>query len=122
MPYTIEDLLDRERRRWMKPNAHLYMRPDAHRFTRSDAYTCGYSSKAIGGYQEACRKAGFDPDQPRVPAGRPDAGQWISGGGTTGWEANPNRNRLDDRFHESCHKRGIHLSFRAPMYAPGALR
>ena len=31
-------------------------------------------------------------------------------------------NVLDDRFHESCHKRGIHLSFRAPMYAPGALR
>jgi transposase InsO family protein len=32
------------------------------------------------------------------------------------------RDELDDRFHESCHKRGIHLSFRAPMYAPGALR
>ena len=32
------------------------------------------------------------------------------------------RASLDDRFHESCHKRGIHLSFRAPMYAPGALR
>ena len=27
--------------------------------------------------------------------------------------------QLDDRFHGSCHKRGIHLSFRAPMYAPG---
>ena len=27
-----------------------------------------------------------------------------------------------DQFHESCHKRGISLSFRAPMYAPGALR
>jgi hypothetical protein len=23
---------------------------------------------------------------------------------------------LDDRFHESCHKRGIHLSFPTPIY------
>jgi hypothetical protein len=23
---------------------------------------------------------------------------------------------LDDRFHESCHKRGIHLGFRIPIY------
>jgi 3-octaprenyl-4-hydroxybenzoate carboxy-lyase C-terminal domain len=23
--------------------------------------------------------------------------------------------RLDDRFHESCHKRGIHLGFRTPI-------
>ena len=28
---------------------------------------------------------------------------------------------LDDRFRESCHKRGIHLSFQAPICA-GALR
>jgi hypothetical protein len=27
------------------------------------------------------RKAGFNPDQPRVPAGNPDGGQWTSGGG-----------------------------------------
>lgn len=26
-------------------------------------------------------KAGFDPNQPRVPAGNPDGGQWTSGGG-----------------------------------------
>jgi hypothetical protein len=26
-------------------------------------------------------KAGFDPNQPRVPAGNPDAGQWASTGG-----------------------------------------
>lgn len=32
-------------------------------------------------YVETCRKAGFDPDQPRVPAGSPDGGQWTSGGG-----------------------------------------
>ena len=29
------------------------------------------------------RKAGFNPDQPRVPAGNPDGGQWTDGGGTS---------------------------------------
>ena len=29
---------------------------------------------------------------------------------------------LDDRFRESCHKRGIHLSFQAPICVRGALR
>jgi hypothetical protein len=29
-------------------------------------------------------KAGFDPDQPRMPAGNPDGGQWASGGGFEG--------------------------------------
>jgi hypothetical protein len=32
-------------------------------------------------YAETCRKGGFNPDQPRVPAGNPDGGQWTSGGG-----------------------------------------
>jgi hypothetical protein len=27
------------------------------------------------------RKAGFDPNEPRVPAGNPDGGQWTRGGG-----------------------------------------
>jgi len=29
----------------------------------------------------ACRKAGFNPDQPRVPRGNPDGGQWTAEGG-----------------------------------------
>jgi len=29
-------------------------------------------------------KAGFNPDQPRVPAGRPDGGQWTRDGGAGG--------------------------------------
>jgi hypothetical protein len=28
---------------------------------------------------EELRKAGFNPDEPRVPAGNPDGGQWTSG-------------------------------------------
>src|SRR5262249_26034803 len=30
-----------------------------------------------------------------------------------------NLGRLDDRFHESCHKRGIHLSSWTPTYGAG---
>lgn len=30
------------------------------------------------------RKAGFDPNQPRVPRGQPDGGQWTDGGGGGG--------------------------------------
>lgn len=30
------------------------------------------------------RKAGFDPNQPRVPAGNSDGGQWTDGGGLSG--------------------------------------
>ncbi len=37
-------------------------------------------------------KAGFDPNQPRVPAGNPEGGQWTSGGGGSG------RSEAGDRF------------------------
>jgi cell filamentation protein len=31
------------------------------------------------------------------------------------WAATDKAGYLDDRFHESCHKRGIHLGFRTPI-------
>ena len=31
------------------------------------------------------RKAGFNPNQPRVAAGNPDGGQWTDGNGAQGW-------------------------------------
>jgi hypothetical protein len=37
MAYSFAELAERERCRWMKPNAHLYVRPDAHRFLRPGA-------------------------------------------------------------------------------------
>ena len=174
MAYSFDELAERERRRWMKPNAHLWVCPDAHRFMRPDAarfiplgakgwrhpdeklwnfvaahygrtiamYARGtganlsiapelarlqaeqdairervkawrteHAQKRARGREEAerlkrksdaawekfiaafdrhwdaCRKAGFNPAQPRVPAGNPDGGQWTSGGaggGNTG--------------------------------------
>jgi len=35
---------------------------------------------AAHAFMDACRKAGFSPSQPRVPAGNPDGGQWADGG------------------------------------------
>jgi hypothetical protein len=36
---------------------------------------------------ERAVKTGFDPNQPRVPAGSPDGGQWTGGGGGGGSSA-----------------------------------
>ena len=195
MAYSFDELAERERRRWMKPNAHLHIRPDAQRFMRPDAARffhpdgkrfdpdgpegepepvsssarayarppvairapayvgrprfarasapapgVGPSDREIlklksdlaalrvhlavirhenairktrglppltasdrgwqiilknfARFQAACRKAGFDPNQPRVPAGDPagdpDGGQWTdSGGGSGGGRNDP---------------------------------
>ncbi len=51
--------LDHQRKRWMRPDAHRYICPDMHRW-QAPAYP----------------ERKFDPDQPRVPAGSPDGGQW----------------------------------------------
>lgn len=196
MAYSFDELAERERRRWMKPNAHLYMRPDAQRFMRPDAARfvhpdqmrfnpygpegepepVSYSARAyarppaairapahagrprfvrasapapgvgpsdreilklksdlaalrvhlavirhenairktrglppltasdrgwqiilknFARFQAACRKAGFDPNQPRVPAGSPDGGQWTGAEGDDGpTEPRPRAQRL----------------------------
>jgi len=129
---------ERERRRFMRPNAHLYMRPNAHLYIRHDAYRymAPGAPRHIGKdvvryfwpdlkpaqpvqrndcdedeerqrlavaqqsldevrhaladlkfwlrFRQLLRKAGFNPDQPRVPAGTPDGGQWTSDGGSEG--------------------------------------
>lgn len=55
---------------------------------------------AFNRHWDACRQAGFNPAQPRVPAGNPDGGQWTSeegNGGTGGDVSKPvNRVRLAD--------------------------
>lgn len=40
-------------------------------------------------YEVALIKAGFNPAQPRVPAGSPDGGEWTGGGGGGGGENAP---------------------------------
>jgi len=75
-----------QRRRWMRPNAHLYMRPDAHRWLRPDwkrFLVPGADPGPLLALFEG--KANFNPNQPRVPAGNPDGGQWTD---DQGWAGN----------------------------------
>ncbi len=75
-------------RRWMRPNAHLWIRPDAHRFMRPgsprwygrDAVRY-FWPEAAAGTEPAERK--YDPNQPRVPAGNPEGGQWTESGASS---------------------------------------
>jgi hypothetical protein len=60
--------------------AHLdSLSPDELRRVRPDYYWLRYGQKAW--IDSAARKANFNPNQPRVPAGNPDGGQWTSEGG-----------------------------------------
>jgi hypothetical protein len=61
-----------QRARWMRPDAYRWIRPDAARFL-----VPGTDPRDV--FPALQRK--FNPDQPRVPAGNPDGGQWTDGGG-----------------------------------------
>lgn len=66
-----------QHRRWMKPNAVVWVRPDAVRWLLPN-------QRVWQGPKNWDEKA-YNPEQPRVPAGSPDGGQWTSGesaGGT----------------------------------------
>lgn len=56
-----------QRKRWMRPNAHLFIRPDWRRFVRpahrEDHLFAQYERK-------------YSPNQPRMPAGSREGGQW----------------------------------------------
>ena len=80
--------LAKHRARWLRPNARLYMRAEAQRFLRPDARRFlrhewkryvqpGFGPLFVHALLEG--KANFNPDQPRVPAGHPDGGQWTDG-------------------------------------------
>ena len=89
--------LDHQHRRWMQPNAARWMRPDAARWLKPNQ----------GVWQGPRAEQKYSPDQPRVPAGNPDGGQWTtvgSGGGIsialpTG-NATSESDELSDFSHE----------------------
>jgi hypothetical protein len=58
--------------RWLRPDAYRWIRPDAAGFLKP-----GTDPREV--YPALARK--YSPDQPRVPAGNPDGGQWTDGGG-----------------------------------------
>jgi len=56
-------------------------------------------------------KSGFDPNQPRVPAGNSDGGQWTGGGGSGGGGSNPDEGRvLSDATPDNLLKPGVRLA------------
>jgi len=59
--------------RWMRPDAHRWVRPDAARFLKP-------GTDVASVYPALERK--YSPNQPRVPAGNPDGGQWTDGSGS----------------------------------------
>ncbi|MBS0249345.1 MAG: hypothetical protein JSR61_22265 [Proteobacteria bacterium] len=68
-------LAERELLRWMRPDAHRFLRPDWRRHVREDSEL----APVLALYEQKYR-----PDQPRVPAGSREGGQWSAeGGGST---------------------------------------
>lgn len=67
--------IDAQRRRWLKPNAAAWIRPDAKRWLLPNQKVWQWTGR---------NEQKFSSDQPRVPAGNSDGGQWTtvsSGGG-----------------------------------------
>ncbi len=64
--------LKNEIKRWMAPNAGHFVRPDWRQYVQP-----GLDLSSVFEIYE--RK--YNRDQPRVPAGGPDGGQWTSDGG-----------------------------------------
>lgn len=62
--------LRHQQARWLRPDAHRWLRPDAARFVAP-------GSTVSDAFPALSRK--YNPDQPRVPAGNPDGGQWTDG-------------------------------------------
>lgn len=62
--------LTRQLERWTRPNAHLFVRPDWRRV----------APRAADDHPFALYENKYRPDQPRVPAGNPDGGQWTADG------------------------------------------
>jgi hypothetical protein len=72
MTHLEDEWLEHQRSRWMRPDAHRFIRPDWRRYVKPESELCSV-------FELYERK--YSPDQPRVPAGNPDGGQWTSGSG-----------------------------------------
>jgi hypothetical protein len=82
MPYIHPAALEHELRRWMRPDAHRFVSPTWRRVVQS-----GSEAAAVFGLYEAK----YRPDQPRVPRGVPEGGQFAdegSGGGASSDRSN----------------------------------
>lgn len=73
MPQRGEAWLRHQQARWLQPDAHRWLRPDAARFLKP-------GSDLAEIYPALELK--YNANQPRVPAGNPDGGQWTISGGS----------------------------------------
>jgi hypothetical protein len=74
MRHERQEWLEHQRRRWLRPDAQRWMRPDAYRWGAEGQYF---------GASDVHFDRKYRPDQPRVPSGSPDGGQWIGEGGAS---------------------------------------
>lgn len=92
MPSYHEAWLRHQQQRWLRPDAARWVRPDAARFLAPGA-------DLAEAFPALARK--YNPDQPRVPAGNSDGGQWTDGTGAGGagslglFQITPRDNTID---------------------------
>ncbi|MBI2713650.1 MAG: hypothetical protein HYX37_04250 [Rhizobiales bacterium] len=67
--------LEHQLKRWMRPDAHRFIRPDWRRFVRPEFQA---------DHPFALYERKYSPNQPRVPAGSREGGQWTDGEGDSG--------------------------------------
>jgi len=72
MPIIHAHALEHELTRWTRPDAHRFTKADWRRFTKPGSELEAFYDRFELKYRS---------DQPRVPAGNPDGGQWTSEGG-----------------------------------------
>ncbi|MCG6203160.1 hypothetical protein LPW26_00800 [Rhodopseudomonas sp. HC1] len=70
MPKNDEVWLRHQQMRWQRPDGYRWVCPDAARFLKP-------GSELANAFPVLAFK--YSPNQPRVPAGHPDGGQWTSG-------------------------------------------
>ena len=69
--YRVDPVyLEYQLKRWMRPDAHRFIRPDWRRYVKPGSELAVF-------YERYERK--YSPEQPRVPAGSREGGQWTNG-------------------------------------------
>ena len=75
MTYIHHVYLQHERKRFMRPDAYRFVCPDWRRYMRA-----GQEHDLLYRHFERFERK-YSPDQPRVPQGSPNGGQWTNDGG-----------------------------------------
>jgi hypothetical protein len=88
--------------RWQRHDAHRFLRPDWQRYVQPGSELAKLSEQIERKYR---------PDQPRVPAGVREGGQWTDDSGTNGGSSHGSRD----------HSAGGEVSNPSPVSTPGVI-